>query len=67
MHDRSDGGVLATLLEMSFAGRLGIDIEVPESDDVLAALFNEEIGFALQIAAGDLASLKSRSAGQAVA
>ena len=32
MHDQSTG-VLATLLEMSFAGRLGIDIEVPESDD----------------------------------
>ena len=63
MHDRSDGGVLATLLEMSFAGRLGIDIEVPESDDVLAALFNEEIGFALQIAAGDLASLKAAAPG----
>ena len=64
MHDRSDGGVLTTLLEMSFAGRLGIDVEVPDNDDVLAALFNEEIGFALQIAAGDLEELEGVGAGQ---
>ena len=63
MHDRSDGGLLATLLEMSFAGRLGIDVEVPDNDDALAALFNEEIGFALQIAAGDLEELKALAPG----
>ena len=27
-HDRSDGGLLATLSEMSFAGRKGIDVDV---------------------------------------
>ena len=63
MHDRSDGGLLATLLEMSFAGRLGISVEVPYNDDALAALFNEEIGFALQIAAGDLEELKAVAPG----
>jgi phosphoribosylformylglycinamidine synthase len=63
MHDRSDGGLLATLLEMSFAGRLGIDIELPDSGDVLAALFNEEIGFALQIATGDLEALRALAPG----
>jgi phosphoribosylformylglycinamidine synthase len=29
-HDRSDGGLLATLCEMAFAGRCGIDLDVDE-------------------------------------
>lgn len=49
-HDRSDGGLLATLAEMSFAARVGLDISVPdEIDDVIAFLFNEEPGAVLQI------------------
>ena len=42
-HDRSDGGVLATLLEMAFATRSGLDIVAEE--DALAGLFAEEVGF----------------------
>ena len=59
-HDRSDGGLLATLLEMAFASRTGLDIEV--GDDALADLFAEEVGFvvgvpdALAPAAGQLAA-----------
>ncbi|MFZ5484676.1 MAG: phosphoribosylformylglycinamidine synthase [Pseudomonadota bacterium] len=29
-HDRSDGGLLATLCEMAFAGRVGLDVDVDE-------------------------------------
>ena len=29
-HDRSDGGLLTTLLEMAFAGRCGLEIELSE-------------------------------------
>jgi len=44
-HDRSDGGLLATLAEMSFAGRCGLDIDLsPLGRDPLAALFCEELG-----------------------
>ncbi|NIW24357.1 MAG: hypothetical protein GWN29_07195, partial [Gammaproteobacteria bacterium] len=48
-HDRSDGGLLATLAEMSFAARLGLDVSVPDDiDDVIAFLFNEEPGAVVQ-------------------
>ena len=42
-HDRSDGGLLVTLLEMAFATRSGLGIVAEE--DALAGLFSEEIGF----------------------
>ena len=50
-HDRSDGGLMTTLLEMSFAGRLGLDLSfaIP-SDRALGALFAEEIGAVVQLA-----------------
>ena len=49
-HDRSDGGLLATLCEMAFAGRCGLDIDLAAvgSDD-LAALFSEELGAVIQV------------------
>jgi phosphoribosylformylglycinamidine synthase len=50
-HDRSDGGLLATVAEMMFAGRLGASLLVPGSDrDMLAILFNEELGGVIQVA-----------------
>jgi phosphoribosylformylglycinamidine synthase len=53
-HDRSDGGLLATLLEMAFAGHCGLDIRLPErSGSPAAQLFAEELGVVLQIAAAD--------------
>jgi phosphoribosylformylglycinamidine synthase len=49
-HDRSDGGLLATVAEMMFAGRLGAVLTLDSlGDDVLAALFNEELGAVLQV------------------
>ena len=51
-HDRSDGGVLVTLLEMAFAGRCGLDITVPEGTPALPWLFNEELGAVLQLGPG---------------
>ena len=53
-HDRSDGGLLACLAEMSFAGRCGLDISLPEDGQALAALFSEEPGVVLQIRAQHL-------------
>ncbi|MDX1482208.1 MAG: phosphoribosylformylglycinamidine synthase [Woeseiaceae bacterium] len=53
-HDRSDGGLVATIAEMMFAGRLGASLKLAGSDsDVLAQLFNEELGAVLQVAASD--------------
>lgn len=49
-HDRSDGGLLATVSEMAFAGRTGIDINLSSlGDNPLEALFNEELGAVIQI------------------
>ncbi|NCF43437.1 MAG: phosphoribosylformylglycinamidine synthase [Proteobacteria bacterium] len=59
MHDRSDGGLLTTLLEMAFAGRLGLNIDLPRDAAVLPTLFNEEIGLVLQIAKTDLPALRA--------
>ena len=54
-HDRSDGGMLATVCEMLFASRLGVSLQVTGSDeDVLAQLFNEELGAVVQVADEDM-------------
>ncbi len=53
-HDRSDGGLITTLLEMAFAGRCGLDVGIDSLDaDALAALFSEELGLVLQVRHSD--------------
>lgn len=52
-HDRSDGGLFVTLCEMAFAGRVGLDVELPSEADRQAALFAEELGVVVQIRADD--------------
>ena len=50
-HDRSDGGLITTLLEMAFAGNCGIDIDLPcEAPDVIPMLFAEELGLVIEVA-----------------
>lgn len=64
-HDRSDGGLFATLCEMSFASHCGIDIAVDvvttgsgdRSLTIMDALFNEEAGAVLQVLRVDTASV----------
>jgi phosphoribosylformylglycinamidine synthase len=53
-HDRSDGGLLIALLEMAFASHCGLDIDLGEAADPVAACFSEELGAVLQIAAAQL-------------
>ena len=52
-HDRSDGGLLTTVLEMAFAGHCGLDLHLdPLTDsqgEVPAILFNEELGAVIQV------------------
>ena len=48
-HDRSDGGLWASLCEMSFASRLGVELQLPAQADALAFLFAEEPGVLVQI------------------
>lgn len=63
-HDRSDGGLVVSLLEMAFAGNCGLDVDIPytttqdklSTRDVLHALFSEELGLVFQVAAGQSAT-----------
>lgn len=51
-HDRSDGGLFTTLVEMAFAGNVGIDLTLQDKiDDARAFLFNEELGAVVQVSA----------------
>jgi len=50
-HDRSDGGVLLTVLEMAFAAHCGIAIDLGAVSDPVAACFSEELGAVLQVPA----------------
>ena len=53
-HDISDGGVIVAALEMAFAGGLGLDLELGAlHGNVYAALFAEELGALVQVAAAD--------------
>ncbi len=61
-HDRSDGGLLVTLLEMAFAGRCGLAIDLESTlrsslkpdhiPSALAVLFAEELGAVIQVTRG---------------
>jgi phosphoribosylformylglycinamidine synthase len=62
-HDRSDGGLLAVLAEMMFAGGCGVTVLLDDLDDgPLAALFAEELGAVLQVRAMDRRTVLSRLA-----
>ncbi len=57
-HDRSDGGMLAALCEMTFASHIGLDIRLDECQgDDLGILFNEELGALVQVRRADLADI----------
>src|SRR5690606_15478053 len=58
-HDRSDGGLFATLAEMAFASRMGLEITVPPNVDPLGWLFAEEPGAVIQVRARDLPAVTS--------
>ena len=56
-HDRSDGGLITTLLEMAFAGNCGLDVNIESGvqssefrDNVIgiATLFSEELGLVIE-------------------
>lgn len=63
-HDRSDGGLITTLLEMAFAGHCGLRLNLDSiarcAGEANAALFNEELGAVLQVRASDLAAIEEQ-------
>jgi len=52
-HDRSDGGLLTSTVEMAFAGHCGLSLNLDglaeTSADIAAILFNEELGAVIQV------------------
>ncbi|MHA6494243.1 phosphoribosylformylglycinamidine synthase [Pseudomonas borbori] len=52
-HDRSDGGLLTTVLEMAFAGHCGLNLALDSlagsAEELAAVLFNEELGAVIQV------------------
>ncbi len=59
-HDRSDGGLFATLCEMAFAGRTGLVAELSgaDNDTLLGELFAEELGALVQVRDRDAAAVR---------
>ena len=66
-HDRSDGGLFAAVVEMAFAGNVGVHVEVLSEGDPYGPLFAEELGAVIQVKGDDLSSvfgiLKSHNLG----
>ncbi len=49
-HDRSDGGLFATVAEMLFASRIGVSLSLSGSRvDLIRQLFSEELGAVVQV------------------
>ncbi len=68
-HDRSDGGLITTLLEMAFSGNCGLDIgaSVAAASSASAAaalpfLFSEELGLVIECLPKDEKTIASRLA-----
>lgn len=57
-HDVSDGGLITTLLEMSFAGNCGIDVDLARCHTpfpmVIPRLFAEELGIVIECKSSDV-------------
>ena len=72
-HDRSDGGLITTLIEMSIAGNIGMSVNIPFDPDVIRhedsasvnddthVLFGEELGFVLEVPADDASRVVSEA------
>jgi phosphoribosylformylglycinamidine synthase len=62
-HDRSDGGLIVAALEMAFAAGLGLALDTTAlGADPIAALFSEELGAIVEVAAADVAHVRTRLA-----
>ncbi|SHO48099.1 phosphoribosylformylglycinamidine synthase [Desulfopila aestuarii] len=58
-HDRSDGGLITTVLEMAFAGNCGLDITVKGTGSAIETLFAEELGLVVECAKDRLAEVEA--------
>ncbi|WCN14796.1 phosphoribosylformylglycinamidine synthase [Marinomonas mediterranea] len=70
-HDRSDGGLFASLVEMSFASHLGLDVNLDSIAsnqlEAVSALFTEELGAVIQVNNSDAQAIVDAYAAKGVA
>ncbi len=60
-HDRSDGGLFTTLVEMAFAGHCGLHADLSSlQGDLASALYNEELGAVIQVSAQDATEIAAQ-------
>ncbi|OMJ11822.1 Phosphoribosylformylglycinamidine synthase [Smittium culicis] len=69
-HDRSDGGLFLTLVEMAFAGHVGLDINIESivkdassESSIVDSLFNEELGAVIQVRSSSIDAVIQTFAG----
>ncbi len=58
-HDRSDGGLITTVLEMAFAGDCGLELGLQGESEAIAALFAEELGLVIECRNAHLDTIKT--------
>ncbi|XP_038056272.1 phosphoribosylformylglycinamidine synthase-like [Patiria miniata] len=67
-HDVSDGGLITCLLEMTFAGNCGMEVNIPNNNKAssLELLFAEELGLVFEVSAQNAEAVCQRYAGKSV-
>ncbi|MGS0824786.1 phosphoribosylformylglycinamidine synthase [Shewanella sp. 0m-8] len=66
-HDRSDGGLYTTLVEMAFAGHTGLNVDLSALTGTdVERLFNEELGAIIQVRRQDAAIITEKFAAAGV-
>ncbi len=58
-HDRSDGGLITTILEMAFGGNCGLKLNIAASESALALLFTEELGMVVECSSNNTEAVQA--------
>ncbi|MCG6930694.1 MAG: phosphoribosylformylglycinamidine synthase [Desulfofustis sp.] len=61
-HDRSDGGLITTVLEMAFAGNCGLKLDLAGESSAFKTLFSEELGYVIECSAGQVERIRMMAA-----
>ncbi len=65
-HDRSDGGIITTILEMAFTGNCGLDLSLTGEGRPIENLFSEELGLVFECYNKDLQQIKDTMEGMSL-
>ena len=59
-HDKSDGGLITTVLEMAFSGNCGLELDYKNNTaDAISFLFNEELGLIIEVPFKEVDNMKN--------